>query len=148
MSPNADHRTELVQTSDSALRLSHEAHRRLKGDPRVTPVGRPLRRSSRDGRPRRIGVPSGEAGMVDPRPRSQPEMKHMDEIHSASSPHMAVRPVRPGITGRRRVSGRTTSASAQKANLDASHTEGWPPTGDTALAARPVGVALSVHGGH
>lgn len=85
---------------------------KLKNDPRITPVGKFLRRSSLDELPQFINVLRGEMSVVGPRPIVREELRrygyHMNEVLA----------VRPGLTGLWQVSGRNNLSYRQRVRLD------------------------------
>ena len=85
---------------------------KLKNDPRITSLGKFLRRSSLDELPQFINVLRGEMSVVGPRPIVNAELKryglHMNQVLS----------VRPGMTGLWQVSGRNNLSYRQRVRLD------------------------------
>lgn len=85
---------------------------KLKNDPRITRLGKFLRRSSLDELPQFINVLRGEMSVVGPRPIVNAELnrygRHMNEVLS----------VRPGMTGLWQVSGRNNLSYSQRVRLD------------------------------
>jgi len=85
---------------------------KLKNDPRITPIGKFLRRSSLDELPQFINVLRGEMSVVGPRPIVREELRrygyHMNEVLA----------VRPGMTGLWQVSGRNNLSYRQRVRLD------------------------------
>ena len=87
------------------LRTRHWRARRgqvLPGDPRITRVGRWLRRSSLDEVPQLLNVLRGEMSLVGPRPHALPDDLRFTRLHPA---YPARRQVRPGLTGPAQVNG-------------------------------------------
>jgi exopolysaccharide production protein ExoY len=97
---------------DGAARQEWEASRKLKVDPRVTRLGRVLRKSSVDELPQLFNVIRGEMSLVGPRPIVTAETvhygQHIERYHE----------VRPGLTGPWQVSGRSDTSYSQRVALD------------------------------
>jgi lipopolysaccharide/colanic/teichoic acid biosynthesis glycosyltransferase len=105
---------------------------KIRSDPRVTPVGRLLRRYSIDELPQFINVLLGEMSVVGPRPPLQTEVEAYD--------HLVRRRllVRPGITGLWQVSGRSDLSWEDSVRLDLLYVENWSMLGDLAIAVKTV----------
>lgn len=102
---------------------------KLRRDPRVTPVGRVLRRFSIDELPQFLNVARGEMSVVGPRPPLPSEVDAYDE-------HIRRRLlVRPGITGLWQVSGRSDLSWDESVRLDLSYVENWSMIADLVIAA-------------
>ena len=93
-------------------RMEWERDFKLKNDPRVTPIGEFLRRTSLDELPQIFNVLKGEMSLVGPRPIVQEEVprygKHIKKYYS----------VKPGITGLWQVSGRSDISYPERVALD------------------------------
>jgi lipopolysaccharide/colanic/teichoic acid biosynthesis glycosyltransferase len=90
-------------------------NRKLKRDPRVTPVGRILRRTSLDELPQLWNVLRGEMSLVGPRPMMR------EEIPEYGNKFEVCVQVRPGITGLWQISGRADTSFGQRVALDAEY---------------------------
>lgn len=101
-------------------------------DPRVTPLGRFLRRSSLDELPQLINVLIGEMSLIGPRPIVNEELEHY-----AGSERLLLS-VRPGITGLWAVSGRHRLAYPERAAVELGYVRGWTLGGDLGIAARTM----------
>ena len=112
MSRDARERLEQIFTESPELRDEWERNRKLRNDPRVTPLGRILRKTSLDEIPQLLNVFRGEMALVGPRPVVEAE-KHLygDDFDTAFG-------VRPGITGLWQVSGRSDTTYAQRVEMD------------------------------
>lgn len=103
--------------NDPAARQEWEASRKLKVDPRVTRLGRVLRKSSVDELPQLLNVIRGEMSLVGPRPIVRAEAvhygQHIERYHE----------VRPGLTGLWQVSGRSDTTYGQRVALDCRYVE-------------------------
>lgn len=102
-----------VLENDAALRESFARQWKLVDDPRVTPVGRFLRKSSLDELPQLWNVLKGDMSLVGPRPVQPNELRDQYGRHAA-----IVTLVRPGMTGLWQVSGRSTLPYEARVALD------------------------------
>jgi exopolysaccharide biosynthesis polyprenyl glycosylphosphotransferase len=115
MIPNADLlREELVKTHELDPR-----HPKLKDDPRVTKVGRFIRRTSIDELPNLLNVLAGHMSLVGPRPPTP------EEVTLYEAWHMQRLQVKPGMTGLWQVSGRSEVPFDEMCLLDIYYIENW-----------------------
>jgi exopolysaccharide biosynthesis polyprenyl glycosylphosphotransferase len=105
---------------------------KIRVDPRVTRVGRLLRRYSIDELPQFINVLRGEMSVVGPRPPLQCEVESYD--HRVRRRLL----VRPGITGLWQISGRSDLSWEDSVRLDLSYVENWSMLSDLAISAKTV----------
>ena len=89
--------------------------KKLTEDPRVTRVGRFLRRFSLDELPQFLNVLRGDMSLVGPRPALEYELRHYEERHYERFA------VKPGMTGLWQVSGRNTIGFTEMLDLDAEY---------------------------
>lgn len=115
---------------------------KLTEDPRVTSIGRFLRRTSLDELPQFINVLRGEMSVVGPRPPLAYELDHYKEWHKK---RLAVK---PGLTGLWQVSGRSTVTFDEMVMLDLYYIENWSLLLDSKIIARTLPVMLSGSGGY
>jgi lipopolysaccharide/colanic/teichoic acid biosynthesis glycosyltransferase len=100
MAVDAERRLEMLLSSDPVLRSEFEASFKLRRDPRITRIGRVLRRSGLDELPQLFAVLQGTMSLVGPRPVVPAETEYY-------GPYLPlVQTVRPGLTGLWQVSGR------------------------------------------
>lgn len=113
---------------------------KLSNDPRITPVGHFLRRTSLDELPQLFNVLRGEMVLVGPRPITVAELTRYGRVrwHYLS--------VRPGITGLWQVSGRNDTSYDERVALDRSYVEQRTMWLDLRILFRTVGVVLSRDG--
>ena len=95
-----------------SARLEWNATRKLRHDPRVTPLGRLLRRTSLDELPQLLNVLKGDMSLVGPRPIVTSEL----ELYKPYTAEYTA--VRPGMTGLWQVSGRSNTSYARRVELD------------------------------
>lgn len=117
-----------------------ERERKLAFDPRITSVGRFLRRSSLDELPQLVNVVAGDMSLVGPRPVTEVELTH----YGAVAPLYLS--VRPGITGLWQVSGRNDVGYDGRVALDARYVETRSLMLDLTILARTAGVVLNGKG--
>jgi exopolysaccharide biosynthesis polyprenyl glycosylphosphotransferase len=115
---------------------------KIREDPRVTRVGRLLRRYSIDELPQFINVLRGDMSVVGPRPPLQSEVETYD--HRVRRRLL----VRPGITGLWQVSGRSDLSWEDSARLDLSYVENWSMLSDLAIATKTVSVICGTSGAY
>lgn len=112
MRKDSDRCLHSLLNSSPELKKEFSRDFKLKNDPRITTLGKFLRRSSLDELPQFINVLRGEMSVVGPRPIVNAELsrygRHMNEVLS----------VRPGMTGLWQVSGRNNLSYRQRVRLD------------------------------
>ena len=109
---------------------------KIKHDPRITRVGRLLRRYSLDELPQLINVFSGEMSLVGPRPPTLSEVEQY-EVH-----HLRRLDVKPGMTGLWQVEGRHDPSFESYISLDLAYIDHWSIWKDVHILARTVGAVL------
>lgn len=113
---------------------------KMQNDPRVTPVGRIMRKYSLDELPQLFNVIGGSMSLVGPRPPLPSEVeKYADHVHRRFL-------VKPGITGLWQVSGRSTLSWEESVRLDLSYVENWSLLGDLLIIAKTGKVAIAPGG--
>jgi lipopolysaccharide/colanic/teichoic acid biosynthesis glycosyltransferase len=115
---------------------------KLQNDPRVTSIGRFLRKTSLDELPQFINVLRGEMTLVGPRPPLSYELAHYKEWHRG---RLAVK---AGLTGLWQVSGRSTVPFDEMVMLDLYYIENWSLALDMKIILRTVPVMLFGLGGY
>jgi lipopolysaccharide/colanic/teichoic acid biosynthesis glycosyltransferase len=136
MRRDADRVLAAMLDADPKLRAEFERDHKLKRDPRITPLGKFLRRSSLDELPQFINVLRGEMSVVGPRPIVWDELRRygrsMDEVLS----------VRPGLTGLWQVSGRNNLTYRTRVRLDLTYVRNRSFWLDLGIVLRTIGVVL------
>jgi Undecaprenyl-phosphate galactose phosphotransferase WbaP len=126
--------------SDDGARSEWMTYQKLQRDPRITPVGRFIRRTSLDELPQFWNVLKGDMSLVGPRPC-------MLDQRDLYGPHWsAYCAVKPGITGLWQVSGRNSLTYQQRVQLDAEYVKNWSLLFDVRILAKTVLVVLTGHG--
>lgn len=109
---------------------------KLKDDPRITKIGKFIRKTSLDEFPQFFNVFKGDMSLVGPRPALPDEVARYGSLYSTRLL------VKPGITGPWQVSGRSDLSQEQSEFLDVSYIENWSITGDLAILAKTVMVVF------
>lgn len=115
---------------------------KLREDPRITRVGRVLRRYSLDELPQLINVLRGEMSLVGPRPALPAEVARYDV-----DPRRRLA-VLPGLTGLWQVSGRSDLSWEESVRLDLHYVDNWSWALDLRILARTIGAVLSHRGAY
>ncbi|HZD10285.1 MAG TPA: sugar transferase, partial [Candidatus Binatia bacterium] len=115
---------------------------KLKDDPRVTPVGRFLRRTSLDELPQLINVMLRQMSLVGPRMIAPVEMEMYDEWG------LNLLTVAPGITGLWQVSGRSDISYAQRVQLDMHYIRNWTIWLDVQILLQTIPAVLKGRGAY
>ena len=115
---------------------------KMRNDPRVTRVGRFLRRYSLDELPQLMNVLTGTMSIVGPRPPLEREViQYETHVHRRFL-------VKPGITGLWQVSGRSNLSWADTVRLDLYYVENWSITGDIVILWRTARAVLARDGAY
>ena len=136
MSVNAEQQLE----SHPALRRQHEQTFKLPNDPRITSLGRFLRRTSLDELPQVINVLKGDMSVIGPRPIVPREL-----IKYGSWGEKLLL-VRPGLGGMWQVSGRSSTTYAERVRLDIEYVDRCSLWLDLTLLLRTVVAVLACRG--
>jgi exopolysaccharide biosynthesis polyprenyl glycosylphosphotransferase len=113
---------------------------KLKNDPRITPLGRFLRRFSVDELPQLLNVIKGDMSLVGPRPAVPYEVKQYRDRHRRRLEAL------PGITGLWQVSGRNRLSFEEMVELDIHYIENWSPGLDTRIFFKTIAAVLFSRG--
>ena len=127
---------------DPAARAEWAATHKLKADPRVTRVGRFLRRTSLDELPQLVNVLKGEMSLVGPRPIVD------DEVARYRVCYAVYTQCRPGLTGLWQVSGRSDMDYGRRVQLDTAYAFGWSFWGDVVILLKTARVVVNGRGAY
>lgn len=115
---------------------------KMRQDPRVTPVGRFIRKMSIDELPQFFNVLTGDMSVVGPRPPLPREVETYDgEVRRRLL-------VKPGITGLWQVSGRSDLSWENSVRLDLSYVENWSMVGDLIIIGKTLKAVLNSNGAY
>lgn len=109
---NADKKLNKYLRENEEAREEYRQYKKLKEDPRITKVGKFLRKTSLDEFPQFINVLKGEMSLVGPRPYLRREKKDMGENYKT------IISVKPGITGYWQVNGRSEKDFQERTGMD------------------------------
>jgi Undecaprenyl-phosphate galactose phosphotransferase WbaP len=142
MVPDADRALANYLASHPHLKDQWETDQKLRYDPRVTAIGRFLRRTSLDELPQLWNVLRGEMSLVGPRPIVDEEIPRYAEKYSLYTR------VLPGLTGLWQVSGRNNVSYAERVNLDAYYVRNWSVWLDIYILIKTVWVVIRGDGAY
>jgi lipopolysaccharide/colanic/teichoic acid biosynthesis glycosyltransferase len=115
---------------------------KIREDPRVTRVGRVLRRLSLDEIPQILNVLKGEMSLVGPRPLPLRDYRLLEDWHRARYA------VLPGMTGLWQISGRSGLSFDDLVRLDFTYLENWSVWLDVTIIARTIPAVLTGRGAY
>jgi len=115
---------------------------KIKNDPRITPVGRFIRRWSIDELPQLINVLKGEMSLVGPRPLPVRDFERMSEMHKERLAAI------PGMSGYWQISGRSNLSFEDMVRLDLYYIENWSLSFDIKIILKTLGAVLKREGAY
>ncbi len=136
MHPEAKDILENLLMNDEKLKMEFEQTHKIKNDPRITNIGKLLRKTSLDELPQFINVLKNEMSIVGPRPIVNKEKKKYGNNFKK------VLSVKPGITGLWQVSGRNNLTYKTRIKLDMNYIENYNFLMDIRIIIRTIGVIL------
>ena len=142
MQVDAEERLRELLANDPAARAEWEREFKLRNDPRITPIGHFLRRTSLDELPQLFNVIRGEMSLVGPRPVIRAELsRYGDDVDYFLM-------VRPGMTGLWQVSGRNDTGYDTRVYLDTWYVKNWSLWYDIAILFKTIRVVLNREGAY
>lgn len=117
MVPDADQILLNLMQTDEEFRKEYTIHKKAKNDPRITPIGRILRKTSLDEFPQFINVLKGDMSMIGNRPYLPREQKDMGKYY-----HEIIK-TKPGITGYWQTNGRSNTTFKERLKLEKKYNE-------------------------
>lgn len=139
---NADQMLAEYLTNNPQARQEWRRTQKLRDDPRITRVGKWLRKFSIDEIPQLYNILKGEMSLVGPRPMMTNQVKAYGKSFEVYTG------VRPGLTGFWQVSGRNTTTFQERARFDLYYVNNWSIWLDLYILARTVWVVLSREGAY
>ncbi|MBU0727657.1 sugar transferase [Patescibacteria group bacterium] len=113
---------------------------KMKHDPRITSLGRFLRKTSIDELPQLFNVLIGNMSLVGPRPHLP------EEVDQYESHHYQVFAIKPGVTGLAQINGRSNLDFEEEVKLDVYYIENWSLWLDIKIILRSIGVVFRADG--
>ena len=142
MHTGAEEKLNWLLLSNEEIKAEYERNCKLRDDPRVTRVGRFLRKTSIDELPQLWNVLKGEMSIVGPRPITEQELtRYGDGVKIYWQ-------MKPGITGLWQVSGRSDTDYQERVRLDCCYARTWSLWLDVVIIFRTIGVVLSCRGAY
>jgi lipopolysaccharide/colanic/teichoic acid biosynthesis glycosyltransferase len=141
MYADADVLLKEILDTDPVLREEYARFHKLRNDPRITPVGRVIRKYSIDELPQFWNVLKGDMSLVGPRPYMPSELYKMRGRGART-----ILSVRPGLTGLWQTNGRNKLLFYERLELDVEYVEKWSLLLDARLLWRTIPVILKGEG--
>jgi len=142
MVENADEILKQYLEQNSKAKEEYEKYHKLKDDPRITKIGKFLRRTSLDELPQLINILKGEMSLIGPRPILPNEISKFGEYFEY------YKAVKPGITGLWQVSGRNELDFYQRIRLDVWYVRNWSIELDFLILLKTILIVLSRKGSY
>jgi len=142
MYEDAEARLKQILAEDPGAREEFDRYWKLKNDPRVTRVGRFLRKTSLDELPQLLNVLKGQMSIVGARPYIPEELSMMGDSHQT------ILLTRPGITGLWQVSGRSNNDYELRIALDAWYVQNWNLWLDIVILFKTLAVVVKAQGAY
>ena len=142
---DAEERLKSLLQTDASLRMEWEIFQKFKYDPRITPIGKFLRKVSLDELPQFWNVLVGDLSVVGPRPPTligPPEfyLEEIRKLYGAST--LKILSIRPGVTGVWQVSGRSHIPFAERARMEARYADSRNFWTDLTVIAKTIPAVL------
>ncbi len=142
MVTDAEARLKAYLESDPVAAAEWRDAQKLTDDPRVTALGRFLRKTSIDELPQLWNILVGEMSVVGPRPITRPEL---DRYGKERRYYLLVR---PGLTGLWQISGRSTTSYEKRIKYDRDYLEQWSFTRDIVIILKTIPAVLASRGAY
>lgn len=139
---DADKQLEKILATNPEMRKEWERDRKFTNDPRVTKIGKILRKTSIDEIPQFLNILSGEMSFIGPRPVTEPELdRYGDKAQFILS-------VQPGLSGMWQISGRSDTGYEERITLDSYYIQNWSVWLDLWIIIKTIFVVLRGKGAY
>jgi len=139
---DADKKLQEMLKLNSEIKAEWEKNRKIHNDPRITALGRFLRRTSLDEFPQLINILKGEMSLVGPRPIVDAEVEKYGEDYSR------IFSIKPGLTGLWQVSGRSDTNYLDRVAYDTYYLQSWSVWLDLWIIFKTFGVVIMGRGAY
>jgi Undecaprenyl-phosphate galactose phosphotransferase WbaP len=139
---DAEQQLQKILDTDPGAKKEWEEKFKLQKDPRITGIGKFLRRTSIDEMPQLLNIIKGEMSLVGPRPIVDAEMEKYGEDY------LRVFSVKPGLTGLWQVSGRSDADYEDRVAYDTYYLQSWSVWLDLWIIFKTFGVVLVGRGAY
>lgn len=139
---DADKQLEKILAESPEMRAEWEKDRKFTNDPRVTKVGKILRKTSLDEIPQFFNILIGEMSFVGPRPVTRPELAK----YGSKADFILL--AQPGLSGMWQISGRSDTGYEERITLDSYYIQNWSVWLDIWIIIKTVFVVLKGKGAY
>jgi len=139
---DAEQQLQKILETDLALKKEWDDNQKLQNDPRITSIGRIMRRTSIDEFPQMINILKGEMSLVGPRPIVDEEVKKYGEDFNR------IFSIKPGLTGLWQVSGRSDIDYLDRVAYDIYYLQSWSVWLDLWIIFKTFGVIFFGRGAY
>ncbi len=139
---DADKQLEKILAENPEMRAEWEKDRKFTNDPRITKIGKILRKTSIDEIPQFFNILIGEMSFIGPRPVTKPELeKYGDKASFILS-------VQPGLSGMWQISGRSDTGYEERITLDSYYIQNWSVWLDLWIIIKTIYVVIKGKGAY
>lgn len=142
MYKDSDKMLKKILATDEKRRQEWERDQKFIDDPRITPFGKILRKTSMDELPQLFNILKGEMSFVGPRPVTKEELDKYGENASF------ILSVTPGLSGMWQISGRSDTGYEERVNLDSFYIQNWSIWLDVWIIIKTIWVVLKGKGAY
>lgn len=139
---DADKQLEKILAENPEMRAEWEKDRKFTNDPRITKVGKILRKTSIDEIPQFFNILTGEMSFIGPRPVTKPELKRYGNKSDF------ILSVQPGLSGMWQISGRSDTGYEERIILDSYYIQNWSIWLDLWIIIKTVYVVIKGKGAY
>ncbi|MDR3284866.1 MAG: undecaprenyl-phosphate galactose phosphotransferase WbaP [Treponema sp.] len=139
---DAGEQLETILASSPEARREWEQNHKLENDPRITPLGKYLRKTSLDELPQLWNILLGQMSFVGPRPVTEGELKKYGDKEKY------ILSVKPGLSGMWQISGRSDTGYEERIMLDSYYIQNWSIWLDIWIIIKTAAVVLNSKGAY
>lgn len=140
MYADADEKLSSLLQDNPALKEEYERYHKLEHDPRISRIGKVLRKFSLDELPQLWNVLTGQMSLIGPRPYL------IDEYQKMNGARDTILAAKPGMTGYWQVSGRSNTTFAERLEMEAYYVRNWSIWWDIIILMQTLPAALKADG--